>query len=81
MDYPIIGQIQLFAFPFAPMGWLSCDGQVLTVNQYQTVFSLIGFTYGGNGSTTFALPDLRNASPVPGMKYYFAMEGMYPQRS
>lgn len=79
MDYTI-GQIVLFGFFFAPMGWMSCEGQVLNINQNQALFSLIGATYGGNGSTTFALPNLVNASPIPNMKYYICTEGIYPQR-
>lgn len=80
MDY-ILGQIVLYSFPFAPMGFMSCEGQILQVAQNQALFSLIGFTYGGNGSTTFALPNLKGAEPLPNMKYYIAVEGLYPQRS
>lgn len=79
MDYTI-GEITLFAFPFAPMGWMSCEGQILTITQNQALFSLIGATYGGDGRTTFALPNLKGAEPVPQMKYYIAIEGIYPQR-
>ena len=61
---PFIGQIQAFAFNFAPQGWLKCDGTLLSVAQYQTLFSLIGTTYGGNGTTTFALPDLRGRTSL-----------------
>jgi microcystin-dependent protein len=56
---PFIGQIQPFAFNFAPRGWAKCDGTLLSIAQYQALFSLIGATYGGDGRTTFALPDLR----------------------
>jgi microcystin-dependent protein len=80
MDSPFLGQIQLFAFPFAPMGWAECAGQSLNVNQNAALYSLIGNLYGGNGSTTFNLPNLRGAEPVPNMKYYIAVEGLYPQR-
>lgn len=59
MADPYIGEIRLVAFNFAPEGWLLCQGQELQVNQYQALFSLLSFTYGGNGSTTFKLPDLR----------------------
>ena len=76
-----IGTIMLFPYTFAPMGWLSCEGQVLNINQYQALYSLIGQQFpGGNGSTTFALPNLRGAEPIPNMKYYIAMEGLYPTR-
>ena len=61
---PYVGEISYVAFNYAPDGWLQCDGQVLPVNQYNALFSLIGSTYGGNGSTTFALPDMRGRVPV-----------------
>jgi microcystin-dependent protein len=56
---PFIGQIQAFGFYFAPRGWASCDGQLIAINQNTALFSLLGTTYGGDGRTTFALPDLR----------------------
>ena len=61
---PFIGQIQAFAFNFAPRGWASCDGQLLSIAQFQALFSLLGTTYGGDGRTTFGLPDLRGRSMV-----------------
>lgn len=78
---PILGQIQLFPFGFEMYGWSTCKGQTLNVTQNQALFSLIAYTFGGNGSTTFMLPNLTNASPVPGMQYYIATQGIYPQRS
>lgn len=59
-----IGSIILFAGNFAPQGWLLCQGQLLPVNQNQALFSILGNRYGGNGTTTFALPDLRGRAPV-----------------
>lgn len=59
MADPFIGEIKLFAFNFAPRGWAECDGQTLAIAQNQALFSLIGTRYGGNGATTFNLPDLR----------------------
>ena len=59
-----IGQIELFAFDAVPPGWAKCDGRVLPVNQNQALFSLLGTTYGGDGRTTFALPDLRGRVPI-----------------
>ncbi len=56
---PYIGQIMAFAFNFAPQGWAQCNGQLLQIQQYSPLFALIGTTYGGDGRTTFALPDLR----------------------
>lgn len=79
MDY-YIGGIVLLPYNFTPMYWMSCEGQILQVAQNQALFSLIGYNYGGNGTTTFALPDLRNASPLPGMKYFIATQGYYPPR-
>lgn len=61
---PILGQIQAFGFNFAPRGWAKCDGQLLPISQYSALFSLLGTTYGGDGRTTFALPDLRSRSPM-----------------
>ena len=59
MTQPYLGEIEIFGFNFAPKGWLMCAGQILPINQYQALFSLLGTTYGGHGINTFALPDLR----------------------
>jgi microcystin-dependent protein len=64
MSEPYIGQIQPFGFNFAPRGWAFCNGQILGIAQHTALFSLIGTNYGGNGSTTFALPDLRGRVPM-----------------
>lgn len=61
---PFIGTIQLFAGNFAPKGWAFCEGQLLPISGHTALFSLIGTTYGGDGRTTFALPDLRGRVPV-----------------
>jgi len=61
---PFVGQIQSFAFGLVPRGWAPCNGQLLAINQYQALFSLLGTTFGGDGINTFALPDLRGRSPV-----------------
>uniref|UniRef100_UPI003D334D21 phage tail protein n=1 Tax=Granulosicoccus sp. 3-233 TaxID=3417969 RepID=UPI003D334D21 len=61
---PTLGEIMLFAGTFAPRGWALCDGQLLSIAQNQALFSLLGTTYGGDGRTTFALPDLRGRSAV-----------------
>ena len=61
---PFLGEIRIMAFGFAPKGWLECSGQTLPINQNQALFSLLGTTYGGNGQTTFALPDLRDRVPM-----------------
>jgi len=64
MAEPYLSEIRVFAFNFAPKGWATCDGQILPINQNQALFSLLGTTYGGNGTTTFALPDLRGRTLV-----------------
>ena len=63
-DVTLIGEIKLFAGLMAPAGWTFCEGQLLQISQYQALFSILGTTYGGNGQSTFALPDLRGAVPV-----------------
>ena len=64
MTTPFIGEIRLFAGNFAPRGWAFCDGQLLSISSNAALFSIIGITYGGDGRTTFALPDLRGRVPV-----------------
>lgn len=64
MSEPFLGELRLFAFNFAPKGWALCAGQFMAINQNQALFAILGTTYGGNGQTTFALPDLRGRTPV-----------------
>jgi microcystin-dependent protein len=64
MSDPYTSQIEAFAFGVVPRGWLQCAGQTLPINQYQALFSLLGTTYGGNGTTTFMLPDLRGRTAI-----------------
>lgn len=64
MDDPFIGQIQPFGFNFAPRGWALCDGQIMRISSNAALFSLLGTTFGGDGRTTYALPDLRSRSIV-----------------
>ncbi len=64
MSEPYIGEIRMFAGNFAPAGWAYCDGQLLSVSQNDALFSLLGTTYGGDGQTTFGLPDLRGRIPI-----------------
>jgi microcystin-dependent protein len=79
---PFLGEIRLFPYSYAPTGWAACDGTVLQINQYQALFALIGTSFGGDGRTTFAMPDLRGKAPLssPGA-YYVAMQGAFPQRN
>ena len=64
MSEPFIGELKLFSFGFAPRGWALCNGQLLPINQNQALFSLLGTNYGGDGRTTFALPNLQGRVPV-----------------
>lgn len=61
---PFLGELKIYSFNFAPRGWTMCNGQLLPINQNQPLFSLLGTTYGGNGQTNFALPDLRGRVPM-----------------
>src|SRR5271166_127685 len=79
MAEPFLGQIILFAGNFAPRGWAFCDGSLLSISQYTALFSILGTTYGGNGTTNFALPDLRGRAAVgfgqaPGLSNYILGE-------
>jgi microcystin-dependent protein len=76
---PFIGQIQAFPFSFAPQGWLSCNGQLLPIQQNTALYQLIGTLYGGDGQSTFALPKLAPIAPQ-GPSYFIAIEGVFPQR-
>lgn len=64
MSDPFLGEIRTTSFAFAPKGWALCNGQLLAINQNQALFSILGTTYGGNGTTNFALPDLRGRAPL-----------------
>ena len=63
MSEPFLGEIEIFGFNFAPVGWLQCNGQLLPISQYTALFSILGTTYGGNGQSTFALPNLQGIVP------------------
>jgi microcystin-dependent protein len=74
-DNPFIGEVRFVGFNFAPRGWAKCDGQLLAISSNQALFSILGTIYGGNGRTTFALPDMRGRTPVhegngPGLTPY-----------
>jgi microcystin-dependent protein len=64
MDAPYMSEIRIFSFNFAPKGWATCNGQLLPISQNQPLFSLLGTMYGGNGQTTFALPNLQGSVPM-----------------
>ena len=64
MSEPFLAEVRIVGFNFAPRGWAFCDGQILPINQNQSLYSLLGTTYGGDGRTSFALPDLRSRVPI-----------------
>jgi microcystin-dependent protein len=64
MGTPYLGEIRMVAFGFAPKGWAQCNGQSMPINQNQALFALLGTTFGGNGQTTFLLPDFRGRAPL-----------------
>jgi microcystin-dependent protein len=77
------GTVLLFAGNYAPQNWASCEGQVLPIEQNQVLFSIIGSQFGGDGSTNFALPDLRKAAPAgpnSTLRYIICVMGLYPNR-
>ena len=79
MSEPFLGEIQIFGFNFAPVGWALCQGQILPISQYTALFSLLGTQFGGDGQSTFALPNLQGNVPVhsgqgPGLSQYFVGE-------
>ena len=86
MEEPFLGMIKLFPYSFVPMSWIECNGATLNVAQNSALFSLIGTQFGGDGKTTFKVPDLRNALPYPGAQgqkayvYCIATAGIYPTR-
>lgn len=64
MSEPFLGEVRIVGFNFAPRGWALCNGQILPIDQNQALYSILGTTYGGDGQTTFALPDLRGRAPI-----------------
>jgi microcystin-dependent protein len=64
MAQPYVGEIRMVAFSFAPVGWMLCQGQTLSISENETLFQLIGTTYGGDGESTFNLPDLQSRAPI-----------------
>lgn len=76
MAQPYVGEVRMFAGNFAPAGWMLCEGQLLPISENETLFQLIGTTYGGDGESTFALPDLRGRVPVhQGLGFVLAEAG------
>ncbi len=81
MDQGYIGEIRLVGFNFAPVNWAFCNGDILQINQYMALFSLLGTTYGGNGQTTFGLPNLNAGTLQPGLNYVICVNGIFPSRN
>lgn len=94
LDYedgqPFVGEIRMFAFNFSPAGWAPCDGQLLPISENETLFNLVGTTYGGDGESTFALPKGRPFLPyanppqeaidaLPPLHFHISLFGIYPQ--
>src|SRR5271170_4647639 len=63
MSQPFVGEIRMVGFNFAPVGWMFCNGQILPISEYETLYQLIGTTYGGDGQSTFGLPNLQSRIP------------------
>ncbi|MFZ4555777.1 MAG: phage tail protein [Pseudanabaena sp.] len=82
MDYPFIGLIAIFPWDWAPRGWAKCDGQLLNISHNCALFALLGTEFGGNGTTTFALPKMTPIKTENGgdLAYYIALEGIFPSR-
>ncbi len=77
---PFLGEIRLVPYNFAPRGWEFCEGQLIPIASNQVLFALLGATYGGDGKTTFALPNLKGKEPSPNMHYCIALSGQFPPR-
>lgn len=75
-----LGSIYLFPYGRSPYCFLPCDGCILKIREYQALFALIGTTYGGDGKSTFALPNMQCLEPMPGVQYYIAVMGLFPAR-
>ncbi|PLP58280.1 phage tail protein [Mesorhizobium loti] len=76
MGSPYVGEIRMFAGNFAPVGWKFCEGQLVAISEYETLFNLIGTIYGGDGQETFSLPDLRGRIPLhPGSGFILGQNG------
>ena len=77
---PLLGEIIMFCGNFAPVGWAICEGQILPIAQNPALFSVLGTTFGGNGTTTFALPDFRDKSTCARRDVYHCASGCLPQQ-
>ena len=80
MSEVFLGEVTLLPYDFAPRDWEKCEGQTLTIVSNPSLFSLVRTLYGGDGRTTFALPDLHGKSPDPSVVYCICVNGIFPQR-
>ena len=82
MNEGTIGEVKLFAGNFAPRNWAFCEGNLLPIDRYQSLYSILGTAYGGDGRTTFSLPKLGNLPGERGgeLRYIICLEGLYPSR-
>lgn len=78
---PFLGDIEIFPYGFTPYGWMECNGQILNITTNEALFALIGTNFGGNGSTTFGLPNIPADKCPMGMRYYIAVQGIFPSKS
>ena len=79
---PYLGEVTIFGGSYAPRGFSFCEGQLLPISQYTALFSILGTRYGGDGRTTFALPNLKDAEKsLHGARYIIALQGIYPSRN
>lgn len=81
MDDPYIGLIQPFPFNYAPQNYTLCNGALLQIASNQALYALLGINYGGDGRTTFGLPNMIGMEPTPGVSYYIATMGYFPSRA
>jgi len=81
MSDPYLGEVRMVGFNFVPPGWALCDGQLLPIAANAALFSVLGKTYGGDGSTHFALPNLAGRVPGLGITFIIALQGIFPSRS
>ena len=80
-DYLYLGEIKLLPYNFAPKNLMLCDGRILRISDNPALYSLLGVKFGRDGREYFRLPNLKGTEPIPGMAYYIAVSGMYPQRT
>lgn len=78
MDEELYGALKLVAFSYDPEGYMACDGRLLSINQYQALYALLGCNFGGDGRSTFALPKLE--SPLKGLHWIICVNGIWPSR-